>query len=67
MKTHTVSIVVPVYRVDMTEYERISMERLGKVLGRTRIGGDKPGSLDLSPLSGKNPCLEFESFDDGQL
>lgn len=65
MKTHTVSIVVPVYRVDMTEYERISMERLVKVLGSHRIVVVKPVSLDLSPLSEKYPCLEFESFDDG--
>lgn len=63
MKKHDVTIVVPVYRLDLNRYEQISLRQLFATLGSRRIVVVKPQSLDVSGLlDGRN--VPTESFDD---
>lgn len=64
MKKHDVTVVVPVYRTDLNEYERISLARLFAVLGNRRIVIVKPRSLNVAQLAGDAASAETESFDD---
>lgn len=59
-----VTIAVPIYLETMSDMERISFERLRKVLGHYRTVIIKPDSLDLSDLLSEWPGLETENFDD---
>lgn len=63
-----VTVVVPVYRTDLSRYEQVSLRRLLAVLGRYRIVVAKPRSLDAAPLqpyfAAEDRNMETESFDD---
>ncbi len=59
-----VTIVVPIYKNSFSEYEKISFDRLFKVLNRYRIVVIKPASLDLNTLLADYPVNETENFDD---
>ena len=61
---HLVTIVVPIYKPTLSEYEEISFKQLFKVLGNHRIVIFKPISLDLSNLLSNYPPCETESFSD---
>lgn len=65
MKTHEVTVAVPVYKTDLNPYERISLERLFAVLGRHRIVIVKPRSLSVAGLLRPWPEASVEDFDDG--
>ena len=61
---HLVTIVVPIYKPTLSEYEEISFKQLFKVLGNHRIVIFKPISLDLSNLLSNYPPCKTESFSD---
>ena len=61
---HLVTIVVPIYKPTLSEYEEVAFKQLFKVLGKHRIVIFKPTSLDLSNLLSNYPDCETESFSD---
>lgn len=61
---HLVTIVVPIYKASLSEYEEVSFKQLFNVLGKYRIVVFKPISLDLSKLLQNFPHCQTESFSD---
>ena len=61
---HLVTIVVPIYKELLSEYEEVSFKQLFKVLGKHRIVVIKPISLDLNKLLQNFPHCQTESFSD---
>ena len=61
---HLVTIVVPIYKPTLSEYEEVAFKQLFKVLGKHRIVIFKPTSLELSNLLNNYPDCEIESFSD---
>lgn len=57
-------VVIPVYKADLTPYERISLTQCIRVLGRHPIWLAKPDSLDASALTTEFTSLRIKSFDD---
>lgn len=50
MKKYEVTVVIPIYKTCLSEYEQISLRQVLQVLGRHRIVAVKPRSLDISSL-----------------
>lgn len=63
MKKNLVKIVIPVYKVDLSEGEKKSLNRCVEILGNYPIVFAKPKSLDVSEIS-YNGLIESESFED---
>lgn len=59
-----VCVVIPVYKPDLTPYERIALTQCMRVLGRYPIWLAKPHSLDVSVLTTAFPTLRVQAFDD---
>ena len=59
-----VTIVVPIYKQSITEYEEISFKQLFKILGKHEITIIKPTSLDLNQMLNNYPTCKIESFSD---
>ena len=57
-----VTIVVPIYKQSITEYEEISFKQLFKILGKHEITIIKPTSLDLNQMLNNYPTCKIESF-----
>ena len=64
---HLVTIVVPIYKPTLSEYEEVAFKQLFKVLGKHRIVIFKPTSLELSNLLNNYPDCDTESFSDHYL
>lgn len=60
MKKYEVTVVIPIYKTCLSEYEQISLRQVLQVLGHHRIVAVKPRSLDISSLH----LPAEESFDD---
>jgi hypothetical protein len=63
-RIHSVEVVIPVYRKDLSALELKSLQQVYTVLTGYPLTVIKPESLDLSGLSGRFPLLKFKSFDD---
>lgn len=64
-KEYKVTIVVPCYKQELSEYERISFDRLCETLGNHRIIVIKPRSLRLpDSITGNNRVAGVECFAD---
>lgn len=63
MKKYEVTVVIPIYKTCLSEYEQISLRQVLQVLGHHRIVAVKPRSLDISSLH----LPAEESFDDDYL
>ncbi len=59
-----VCVVIPVYKPDLTPYERIALTQCTQVLARYPIWLAKPRSLDVSALTIAFPTLRIQTFDD---
>lgn len=59
-----VCVVIPVYKPDLTPYERIALTQCMRVLGRYPVWLVKPRSLNVSVLTDAFPTLEIRSFAD---
>ncbi len=62
--TDLAAVVIPVYRSEMNEYERISLQQCVRVLGHYPIIIVKPQSLDVSFLNSFYSGFIIQSFDD---
>jgi len=62
--SNLVAVVIPVYRADMSAYERISFRQCLRVLGHYPIILVKPQGLDLGDLLATHPGLATASFAD---
>lgn len=66
IKDYKVTVVVPCYKPELSEYERVSFNQLCKVLGHYHITVIKPQSLQLPELISGSDCVDsVECFDDG--
>lgn len=59
-----VKVIVPIYRLPLTEYETVALEQIYRTLGRYPIVVIRPQGLDLSPLLQRFPSLGQEAFED---
>ena len=62
-----VTVVIPLYTLNLSETELLALRQCYKVLGHHDIAVIKPQSLDLSPLAemiGGEPHYRVEAFDD---
>lgn len=64
MENSLVTVVIPVYRLPLSDSEAFSLRRITRILGRYPLTVIKPASLDLSPLSAVFSGLLVKSFDD---
>ena len=60
----SVAIVIPVYKLALTELEKISLRQCMTVLSGYPVKIAKPASLDFPELRKEFPSIEFISFDD---
>lgn len=63
-KKQPVKVIVPVYRIKLNEFEKISLEQNNRVLHAYPRVFIKPQSLDISELLKEFPEFSVESFDD---
>ena len=61
---HEATVVIPVYRTDISDLERRSLEQAVKVFGKRPLVVIHPRSLDTTSLAAKYPSLAFKAFDD---
>lgn len=59
-----VSVVIPIHKSQLSEYEMYSIRNNCSILARYPIVVIKPQSLDLEFLKGEFPAIRFESFRD---
>lgn len=59
-----VAVLIPVYKSELTEFEKLSLRQCMKVLSPYPVKIIKPESLDLPALKKEFPTLEYVSFDD---
>lgn len=59
-----VAVVIPVYQVNLTDAEQMSLRQCMHVLGSYPVIVVKPASLDLTAFQEQYPSLTFQSFDD---
>jgi hypothetical protein len=64
MHNTNVSVVIPVYSLNLNKYEWHSITQIISVLGNHPIIIVKPESLDISSLLKKYKVIRTESFDD---
>ncbi|MFN4086887.1 MAG: DUF5672 family protein [Spirosomataceae bacterium] len=64
MKKALVSVVIPIYKVELSEREQASLQQVFRILGKHPICFIKPASLDLSPLLLPEWSCSIESFSD---
>ncbi|GAB3901146.1 DUF5672 family protein [Spirosoma agri] len=60
----SVNVVIPIYKVELTEYERISLTQCLRVLCTYPIYLAAPHSLDTSAYHKMGPDLQVRTFDD---
>ncbi|GAB4016017.1 DUF5672 family protein [Spirosoma koreense] len=60
-----VNVILPVYKPQLTEYERISMLQCVRVLGNYPLCLAAPHSLDVSAYRQIAPDIQVRTFDDG--
>lgn len=61
------AVVIPIYKIDFSENEKISLRQVFKILSGHRIIAAVPESLDTSSLSCSFPALEFRKFEDSNF
>ena len=61
----SVNVVIPVYKPELTAYERISLTQCLRILGNYPILLAAPHSLDVSAYRELVPDLQVRTFDDG--
>lgn len=59
-----VTVVIPIYKADLSDLERKALEQAYTVLSNHTITVIKPQSLDLSKLESEFPKIELASFED---
>lgn len=59
-----VTIIIPIYKPSLTQYEHISLQQNYRILHHYPLILVKPRSLDISPLLKQYPDLRTEDFDD---
>jgi hypothetical protein len=64
MNNQLVTVVIPIYKSELTAYEAQSLQQCCKVLGTYAIVLVKPQTLDVTNLLQQYPELQIESFDD---
>lgn len=57
------NVVIPVYKPQLTDYERISMTQCVRILGNYPIWLAAPQSLDLSVYRTIHPAIQVRTFD----
>jgi len=62
--TKQVKVLIPIYRAEMNDLERISFDNIYNTLRKYPISIIKPESLDLRFLKDKYPLITFDSFED---
>jgi len=62
--TKKVAVVVPVYKTQLSDHEKIAAQQCRKVLSGHPIIAVKPRSLDLAELGNENIFTDSISFDD---
>ena len=60
----SIAVVIPVYKLKLTDYERISFTQCLRVLGNYPIYLVAPHSLDISVYRELAPTLQTRTFDD---
>ncbi|MDL2256070.1 hypothetical protein LJC38_05760 [Parabacteroides sp. OttesenSCG-928-K15] len=60
----SVKVIIPVYKAVLSDYDRISLDQVCRVLGNYPLVVIKPLSLDLTGLLEEYPQLQTESFPD---
>ncbi|GAB3947942.1 hypothetical protein GCM10028805_21130 [Spirosoma harenae] len=60
----SVNIVIPVYKTQLTDYEKISLTQCLRILGKYPIWLVAPHSLDLSAYREIGPELQARTFDE---
>lgn len=65
MQTMNTRVVIPVYRLPLSENEAASLHQACTVLRDWPLVIVKPETLDISSLTDAYPFLQAESFDDG--
>ncbi len=61
--SHQVSIVIPIYKVDLSSLEKISFNQCIKILGHYPITIIKPHHLDITEIQKAHPFIKIESFE----
>ena len=56
------AVVIPFYKTQLSEYEKIALHQCFKILGNHPIVAIKPHSLDLQEISESCPFSEIKSF-----
>ncbi|SEJ10429.1 hypothetical protein SAMN04487995_3230 [Dyadobacter koreensis] len=59
-----VAIVIPVYKLELTESEKLSLRQCLKVLSRYPVIFVKPDGLDFAEIKQEYPSISFKSFED---
>ncbi|MVM38040.1 hypothetical protein GO730_11295 [Spirosoma sp. HMF3257] len=60
----SVNVVVPVYKIQLTDYERISLTQCLQILGSYPIWLVAPHTLDVSAYRELGPALQVRTFND---
>ena len=63
-KKSSAAVVIPVYKSEMNDNEKLSLKQCMKVLGKYPVKIVKPASLDLNDVKEAYPTIELVSFDD---
>ncbi len=58
------AIVIPVYKSELTDSEKLSLRQCMKVLSKFPVIIVKPESLDLPEIKQEYPAIRFQSFSD---
>ena len=61
----SVNVVLPVYKPQLTEYERIALTQCVRILGNYPIWLATPHSLDIAAYRAISPTIQARTFDDG--
>lgn len=64
MKKSLVTVVIPIYKIELSEREKVSLQQAFATLGNHPICFIKPKSLDISPLILSDWHFSVESFSD---
>ena len=63
-RTGSVNIVIPVYKLQLTDFERISLTQCLRILGSYSIWLAAPHTLDVSAYREFSPNIQVKTFDD---
>ena len=61
---HLVKVIIPVYKAELSEFEKVSLDRSYQILQNHPLTVIKPQSLAINSLLAEYPRLTVEEFND---